>query len=136
MASVLVYRGLVFWMPFLIGAVLIQRTKTFKRDDGKKGKPDKPVALPTASNDDAPDAAAGKSCDVAVRESRDAAVVEEPRDVAAEINEESIAAKKPVDDGGFRLSRKPRSATTNSTVSLRGAFERSQGGFIRKRVSR
>lgn len=36
MAAVLVYRGLVFWMPFLIGAVLIQRTKTFKRDDGKK----------------------------------------------------------------------------------------------------
>ena len=34
MAAVLVYRGLVFWMPFLIGAVLIQRTKTFRRDDG------------------------------------------------------------------------------------------------------
>ncbi|MDO4502623.1 MAG: lysylphosphatidylglycerol synthase transmembrane domain-containing protein [Coriobacteriia bacterium] len=26
----LVYRSIVFWMPFLIGAVLIQRTKTFK----------------------------------------------------------------------------------------------------------
>ena len=26
----LVYRGIVFWMPFLIGAVLITRTKTFK----------------------------------------------------------------------------------------------------------
>ena len=38
MASVLVYRGLVFWMPFLIGAVLIQRTKTFKGDGGKKAK--------------------------------------------------------------------------------------------------
>ena len=36
MASVLVYRGLVFWMPFLIGAVLIQRTKTFKGDGRKK----------------------------------------------------------------------------------------------------
>lgn len=35
MAIALVYRGLVFWMPFLIGAVLIQRTKTFKRDKGK-----------------------------------------------------------------------------------------------------
>lgn len=33
MASVLVYRGLVFWMPFLIGAVLIQRTKTFHPED-------------------------------------------------------------------------------------------------------
>ncbi len=33
MAAVLVYRGIVFWMPFLIGAVLIQRTKTFRGDD-------------------------------------------------------------------------------------------------------
>ena len=100
MASVLVYRGLVFWMPFLIGAVLIQRTKTFKRDDGKKGKPDKPVALPTASNDDAlVDAVAGESCDAAVEEFRDAAVIEKPRDVAAEVNEEGIAEKGPVDDG-------------------------------------
>lgn len=40
MASVLVYRGLVFWMPFLIGAVLIQRTKSFKRDGKKKEKQD------------------------------------------------------------------------------------------------
>lgn len=32
MAIALVYRGLVFWMPFLIGAVLIQRTKLFKKD--------------------------------------------------------------------------------------------------------
>ncbi len=31
----LVYRGIVFWMPFLIGAVLIQRTKTFQ-GEGKK----------------------------------------------------------------------------------------------------
>ncbi len=30
MAAVLVYRGIVFWMPFLIGAVLIQRTKLFQ----------------------------------------------------------------------------------------------------------
>lgn len=35
MAQVLVYRGLVFWMPFLIGAVLIQRTKTFRGDRGE-----------------------------------------------------------------------------------------------------
>ena len=27
-----VYRGIVFWMPFLIGAILIQTTKTFKHD--------------------------------------------------------------------------------------------------------
>lgn len=36
-AIALVYRGLVFWMPFLIGAVLIQRTKFFK-GAGKKPK--------------------------------------------------------------------------------------------------
>ena len=28
----LVYRGIVFWMPFLIGAILIQTTKTFRHD--------------------------------------------------------------------------------------------------------
>lgn len=31
----LVYRGIVFWMPFLIGAILIQKTKTFQ-GEGKK----------------------------------------------------------------------------------------------------
>ena len=36
MAIALVYRGLVFWMPFLIGAILIQRTKSFRRDKGQK----------------------------------------------------------------------------------------------------
>lgn len=30
MAAVMVYRGIVFWMPFIIGAVMIQRTKAFK----------------------------------------------------------------------------------------------------------
>lgn len=34
MAIGIVYRGLVFWMPFIIGAILINRTKTF----GYKGK--------------------------------------------------------------------------------------------------
>lgn len=29
MAAVMVYRGIVFWLPFLIGAILIQRTKAF-----------------------------------------------------------------------------------------------------------
>ena len=37
MAIGLVYRGIVFWMPFIIGAVLIQTTKSF-RSDGKKAK--------------------------------------------------------------------------------------------------
>ena len=36
MAAALVYRGIVFWMPFLIGAVLIQRTKTFRGDGTSK----------------------------------------------------------------------------------------------------
>lgn len=35
MAIILVYRGIVFWLPFLIGAVVIQRTKAFK-EIGKK----------------------------------------------------------------------------------------------------
>jgi uncharacterized protein (TIRG00374 family) len=34
-AIALVYRGLVFWMPFAIGAVLIHRTKSFARDSKK-----------------------------------------------------------------------------------------------------
>ncbi|MDR2492386.1 MAG: flippase-like domain-containing protein [Coriobacteriales bacterium] len=35
-AIALVYRGLVFWMPFAIGAVLIHRTKTFARPEKKR----------------------------------------------------------------------------------------------------
>ena len=38
MAIGLVYRGIVFWMPFLIGAILIQTTKTFRPDKRKKKK--------------------------------------------------------------------------------------------------
>ncbi len=42
MAAVMVYRGIVFWLPFLIGAVVIQRMKAFVgkgngRADGAKG---------------------------------------------------------------------------------------------------
>ena len=29
----LVYRGIVFWFPFLVGAILIQTTKSFKQED-------------------------------------------------------------------------------------------------------
>ena len=39
MAIGLVYRGIVFWMPFIIGAILIQTTKTF-RPHAKKKKTD------------------------------------------------------------------------------------------------
>jgi uncharacterized protein (TIRG00374 family) len=35
-AIALVYRGLVFWMPFAIGAVLIHRTKSFSGDKPRK----------------------------------------------------------------------------------------------------
>lgn len=38
MAIGLVYRGIVFWMPFLIGAILIQTTKTFRPEKEKKQK--------------------------------------------------------------------------------------------------
>lgn len=37
-AIALTYRGLVFWMPFAIGAVLIHRTKSFSGDSDKKEK--------------------------------------------------------------------------------------------------
>jgi len=37
LAVVMVYRGIVFWLPFLVGAILIKRTSAFK-DSGKKGK--------------------------------------------------------------------------------------------------
>jgi uncharacterized protein (TIRG00374 family) len=35
-AVALVYRGLVFWMPFAIGAVMIHRTKSFSSKSGEK----------------------------------------------------------------------------------------------------
>ncbi len=34
MAVIMVYRGIVFWLPFLIGAILIQRTKAFSNAGG------------------------------------------------------------------------------------------------------
>ena len=49
----LVYRSIVFWMPFLIGAIMIQRTKTFKgekitrisQEDNAEGAPAKEVTM-------------------------------------------------------------------------------------------
>ena len=35
MAIGFVYRGIVFWMPFIIGAILIQTTKTFRPTKNK-----------------------------------------------------------------------------------------------------
>jgi uncharacterized protein (TIRG00374 family) len=43
-AIALVYRGIVFWMPFAIGAVLIHRTTTFK----KKGQDRLPSSKPSS----------------------------------------------------------------------------------------
>ena len=51
MATVLVYRSIVFWLPFLVGAILIQRTNAFK-DSGKKGK--KPQAIQEAADGEGP----------------------------------------------------------------------------------
>lgn len=43
MAAVMVYRGIVFWLPFLIGAVVIQRMKAFTGHGGKpSGKAPRP----------------------------------------------------------------------------------------------
>ncbi len=43
----LVYRGIVFWMPFLIGAILIQATKTFRGDSkAEKAAKEAKNALP------------------------------------------------------------------------------------------
>ncbi len=46
----IVYRGIVFWLPFLIGAIMIQTTKTFrhKKDDKEETK-----ELPETNADDA-----------------------------------------------------------------------------------
>ncbi len=38
MAVVMVYRGIVFWLPFLIGAVVIQRMKAFTGKGSTRGK--------------------------------------------------------------------------------------------------
>jgi hypothetical protein len=46
-AVALVYRGLVFWMPFIIGAILIHRTKSFSGGD-KDGSAKKRRWLPWA----------------------------------------------------------------------------------------
>ncbi len=49
----LVYRGIVFWMPFLIGAILINTTKTFKRDAKravKEGEEKMPAKDKTAAS--------------------------------------------------------------------------------------
>ena len=53
MAIALVYRSLVFWMPFLIGAILIQRTKSFTRK-GKKRNNDTLLAEEKTNDADSP----------------------------------------------------------------------------------
>ena len=51
MAIGLVYRGIVFWMPFIIGAILINVTKTFR---GEVEKPAAGVEPAAAAAEDAP----------------------------------------------------------------------------------
>lgn len=60
MATIMVYRGIVFWMPFLIGAVLIQFTKTFSGGDDKKKEKQKLFDSMTSAEDlPLPDASSG-----------------------------------------------------------------------------
>lgn len=51
MAAVMVYRGIVFWLPFLVGAVVIQRMKAFSGKGGKKpdGSPEKSATTSTST---------------------------------------------------------------------------------------
>ncbi|MDR2673077.1 MAG: flippase-like domain-containing protein [Coriobacteriales bacterium] len=51
-AVALVYRGLVFWMPFAIGAVLIHRTRSFASGSKKQGEkhPELPAATAADPN--------------------------------------------------------------------------------------
>ena len=39
MATVMVYRAIVFWLPFLVGAIVIQRSKLLKDSDDSAKKP-------------------------------------------------------------------------------------------------
>ncbi len=55
MAAIMVYRGIVFWLPFLIGAILIQRTKAFKGEDANiMANIDANMASNTITNTTAP----------------------------------------------------------------------------------
>ena len=49
MAIGLVYRGIVFWMPFIIGAILINVTKTFRGGDEKEASGEDERAIEEAS---------------------------------------------------------------------------------------
>lgn len=52
-AIALVYRGIVFWMPFAIGAVLIHRTTTFKKESPRRLSSRKiPKLLPRHKDDE------------------------------------------------------------------------------------
>jgi uncharacterized membrane protein YbhN (UPF0104 family) len=53
-AIALTYRGIVFWMPFAIGAVLINRTGTFKRLGSSRRRLPKSSRkrLPSSDEDD------------------------------------------------------------------------------------
>ena len=95
----LVYRGIVFWMPFLIGAILIQTTKTFKHDAkrvsraGKgKGKGSLQSAAVMAKNLDEKAAPAPRAH---AQESASASVASTPQPPAPSAEPASEAVPKP-----------------------------------------
>ena len=55
MAIGLVYRGIVFWMPFIIGAILINVTKTFRGDGDKPASATEGDAEKAAARSKRPD---------------------------------------------------------------------------------
>ena len=99
----LVYRGIVFWMPFIIGAILIQTTKTF-RNAGTKGKGSDADAAPEGERRAGADAAAEPELESSVVHAtlEQIAAVEEDHDTEALVD----AAKEM---GVIRERPRPRS---------------------------
>lgn len=54
MAVVMVYRGIVFWLPFLIGAIMIQRTRAFGGKKASSERLDQPKARSTGEQEEQP----------------------------------------------------------------------------------
>ena len=120
MAIGLVYRGIVFWMPFLIGAILIQTTKTFRPKKEKKEKvPDtnfnrqrrrEELGIKAAKNkkelDDARSATAVMS-----------ALVDDPEGASAEADGEPAAGKGAEAVSGCEVEAGPDSSSDAQAAS-------------------
>ena len=90
MAIGLVYRSIVFWLPFLVGAVMIQRTKTFKGEKASKKIEGAAAALDAVSVAGTPEPqGAARSRDV-----RDAQHREEPLPVGGPEGERGVFEDK------------------------------------------